>query len=128
MANIKRFSAIAPKVWELAADLEKSTGVAVEQIKFVKYSNKGAQILAYLDERGAPIEKVLRGVRELAEQLGSAVEATLPYRTDTQPSGRGVTVTVATLIEELPLVFKALLDADQYEHALTVRQLTGVAA
>lgn len=128
MADIKLFSAIAPKVWKLATELEKDCGIVVEQVKYVQYSNNGAQILAYLDERGSAIERVLRGLEAVADRFGVEMQVTEPYRTDTQPSGRGVRVTAATAFDGLPLVFKLLLDAEQYEHALAVKQLTGVAA
>lgn len=117
MTTIRRFSAIAPKVWELAAELEKSFGILVEQVKYVQYSNNGAQILAYLDERGIAVKGALRGLDAVAEHFGVEVHATPSYRTDTQPSGRGVRITVATTFDGLPLVFKLMLDAEQYERA-----------
>lgn len=126
--TIPEFRDMKPQLIELLDELEQIGGMPTEQLKFVRYSMTGPYVLVYLDERGVHESRLLPGLMAIAERLGAQLEACLPYRTDTMPSGQCVTVSLRTTVEQMPVVMKVVVDGDLYATLEAQHAATAVAA
>jgi hypothetical protein len=127
-STTQEFRDIAPQLWQLLGDIETLASLPVEGVKFTRYSSAGREVLVYLDEREIPLGSVLRSLDRIADYLGVQLDTGRPYRTETQPSGQGVCITMRTSVESMPVVLKALLDADAWAKAVAEQAAAGVAA
>jgi hypothetical protein len=126
--NTPEFRDIRRQLLDLLTELEQIGGLPPEQIKFVRYSSIGHHVLVYLDERAVHESRLLPGLRAIAERLDTELDACQPYRTQTMPSGRCVTVNVRTDVEGMPVVLKVLVDAEVWAKAVAEQAAAGVAA
>ena len=121
------FRDIRPQLNALLDEIEQISGLPVETMKFVRYSSIGHHVLVYLDERAVDEDRLLPGLFAIADHLGVKPDACEPYRTQTKPSGRCVTVSLRADVEGMPVVVKVLLDAEVYAAAVAWRTPTQAA-
>lgn len=128
MSGIERVMGVPAGVWTRLREAEAAGGLRLGDIDVKRRKKSPVEVWGWFFGIDEPAARLLPVMRAIGESLGVPAVAGFPSRSDTAPCGQLVCVTVSAVVEDVTVVVKALIDAEQYADAVAAERLTEVAA